>query len=233
MADNISPEEKLFKVIREGKKDGSKPASGPHGIKGFFAGFSFDKLGKNIFTARPRPPRAAISGAPGTFSISLSDIKPKTVNTALAVILAALTALVIYTAIKERPRIAAIAEKATAAPAEAVETEAIEAFKPVKFYLDEVEKRNIFQPISAQKTEEEKVDPKKVAMDTLGALAADLQLQGISWGQSSKAMIKSEKEDKMYFLGEGQAIGSTGIKVKAIHKDEIVISYEDAEMELL
>jgi len=46
-------------------------------------------------------------------------------------------------------------------------------------------------------------------------------------------MVKNEKEDKMYFLGEGQAIGSTGVKVKAILKDKIVISYESAEMELL
>jgi len=230
MTDKISPEEKLFKVIREGKKDGAKPQSGPRGIKKFFADLSF---GKKMFTAKPRRARMAISGAPGAFSITLSDIKPKTVNTMLAIILAGLAALVIYVAISERPRVATIAGRISRVPAGPVKTEAIEAFKPMGSYLAEVEKRDIFQPVSAAKPAVQEPDPQKVAMDKLREIVADFKLQGISWGQSPKAMIKSEKEDRMYFLGDGQAIGSTGVKIKAVHKNKVAISYENAEMELL
>jgi len=230
MADKISPEEKLFKVIREGKKDGAKPPSGPQGIKKFFAEFS---IGKKIFAMVPKPAGAAISGVPGIFSITLSEIKPKTVNTLLAIILGSLTLLVIYVAIHERPRIATIAGRISAIPVEPVKTEVIEAFKPMSSYLAQVKKREIFQPVSATKLLAEKITPEKIAMDKLKEIAADLKLQGISWGQSPKVMIKSEKEDRMYFLGEGQTIGSTGAKMRTIYKNKAVISYENAEIELL
>ena len=230
MADKISPEEKLFKIIREGKKDGAKPLSGPRGIKRFFASLSFDR---KRCTARPNPAQAAISGAPAAFSITLSEIKPKTVNTLLAIILAGITALVIYVTINERPRVATIVERVSMAPAEPVKTGAIEAFKPMSFYLTEVKKREIFQPVPMAKPVAQKPDPQKVVLDKLKEISTDFRLQGISWGQNPRAMIKSEKENKMYFLGEGQVIGSTGVKVKSIYKDKIVISYENSEMELL
>ena len=229
MADKVSPEEKLFRVIREGKKEGAKPPSGPHGMKKFFANLS---LGKKMFTAIPKPMRAAISGAPGAFSITLSEIKPKTVNTTLAIALVCITIIVIYVAISERSRVAVIAGRVSKIPAGPVRTKAIETFKPMSFYLSELEKREIFQPASTAKSLKEAA-PEKVALDKLKVMAADFTLQGISWGQNPKAMVKSAKEDKMYFLGEGQTIGVTGVKMKAIYRNKIVVSYEEAEMELL
>jgi len=231
MADKISPEEKLFKVIREGKKDGAKPPSKPGGVKRFFTELP---LGKKMFTIKPKPARTAISGAPGIFSMTLSNVKPKTINTLFAIILASLAILVIYVAVKERPRIATIAGKISAVPAELEEANVIEAFKPMSSYLTQVEKREIFQPVSAVKLNTaEKLDLQELAINKLKEIAADFKLQGISWGQNPKVMIKNEKEDRMYFLGEGQTIGLTGVKMKAIYKNKIVISYEDAEMELL
>lgn len=230
MADKISPEEKLFKVIREGKKDGAKPLFKPHSIKRFFAKLP---LGKKMFTIKPKPSQAAISGGAGAFSIPLSKIKPKTVNTLFAVILVSLAVLVIYVAINERPRIATIAERISEVPADPEKTEVIETFKPMSSYLAQVEKREIFQPISAIKPQAKILELQELAIDKLKEIAADFKLQGISWGQNPKVMIKNEKEDRMYFLGEGQTIGLTGVKMKAIYKNKIVISYEDAEMELL
>jgi len=230
MVDKISPEEKLFKIIQEGKKDGAKPLSGPRGIKRFFTGLSLDK---NMFMAKPKSVQAAIGGAPAAFSIALSKIKPKAVNTVLAIILASLTLFIIYVAIHDRSRVAIIAGRISMIPVGPVKTETIEAFKPMSFYLAEVEKRKIFQPVSMEKLVTQKPDMRKAALDKLMELATDFKLQGISWGQSPKAMIKSEKENKMYFLSGGQKIGLTGVKIKVIHKNKIVISYEDAEMDLL
>lgn len=229
MADKISPEEKLFKVIREGKKEGANPPSEPRGPKRFFSNLSF---GKNMFTMGQRPMRAAISGAPRAFSISLSEVQPNTVNTLLAIILLTLVVLIAYVAIKERPRVSTITGRLSAISAEPVKKEMIEEFKPISSYLAEVEKRDVFQPVSLTK-QAVAASPQKAAMDKLREIAVDFKLQGISWGQSPKVMIKSEKESRMYFLGEGQAIGSTGVKIKVIHKSKVVIGYENAEMELL
>lgn len=230
MPDNISPEERLFKVIRQEKKNGVTPRPGPRGIKGFLAGLG---RGRERFAERPRPLRVAATGAPTAFSITLSEIEPKTINRLLAITLAGLAAFVIHLAVNERPSVTTIVKRVAAIPAGPAEAKAIEAFKPMNFYLAEVEKRDIFQPVTEAKLAAGKPKPQKVALDKLREIAAGLKLQGISWGQSPKAMVKSENEEKMYFLGEGQTIGSTGVKVKAIHKNKIVISYENVEMELL
>jgi len=222
MADKISPEEKLFNVIRDGKKGGAKPMSPPHGIKKFFK-----------FIRKPARAQAAISGAPSAFSINFNEIKPRTVNTALTIILAGLVALVIYVAVNEKPRLAAITGTVSGAPAGQTEAGAIEAFRPMSFYLAEVKKRDIFQPISEAEPEEQKPDPQEAALSKLAGIAADFKLQGISWGRSPKAMVKCENEDKMYFLGKEQPIGSTGVRIKDIYKNKVIISYEGAEMELL
>ena len=185
-----------------------------------------------MFTLGQRPMRTAISGAPRAFSISLSEIEPNTVNTLLAIILLTLVVLITYVAIKERPRVSTITGRLSAISAEPVKKEMIEEFKPINSYLAEVDKRDVFQPVSLTKQAVE-ATPQKAAMDKLREIAVDFKLQGISWGQSPKVMIKSEKEGRMYFLGEGQAIGSTGVKIKIIHKSKVVIGYENAEIELL
>ena len=64
-------------------------------------------------------------------------------------------------------------------------------------------------------------------------MSKDLKLVGISWGQSPKAMIRSKKEQNTYFLRQEQIIGITGIEVKTIFKDKVIISYQGEEKELL
>ena len=45
-------------------------------------------------------------------------------------------------------------------------------------------------------------------------------------------MLQIEKDGKVYFLKEGQMIGTTGIEVKSIMKNKVMLGYGDEEMEL-
>ena len=93
-------------------------------------------------------------------------------------------------------------------------------------------KRDIFRP-APKETEAEEAKP--VVSDSLKKGAEDLKLQGIAWGPAPKAMIlwQKDKESNMYFLTNGQEIGATGIKVKEIYRDKVMIGNDEEEMELL
>ncbi|MBL7069665.1 MAG: hypothetical protein ISS34_07400 [Candidatus Omnitrophica bacterium] len=202
--DKISPEERLFKVIQGGK------AAPPHKA------------------ARRLGIRAL--ALPVKFQIHELDIK--VVNMALSFILIFLAIAVAYYAIYASPSVAKITEVASAVKPLLAKKADIENFKPMPYYLMEIDKRNIFQP--APKLNEKVISSReRTSMEELQEISGDFKLQGISWGKMPKVMIKSEKEDKIYFLKEGQMIGATNIKVEKIFNNKVIVSCEDAQMELL
>jgi len=231
MADNkISPEERLFKVIQEGKNSPPGNKSGRRGIP---------RMGIKQFLGGLMP-RAAVAGAPRTtsvvFPVKFSDINPTAVNKVLIVILVILAVSIVNYAVRARPNVAKISEAISKMPAPAVKKKKeIEAFKPASIYIDEIRKRNIFVPYAAKEEKPVIAAPREEekAQETLKKIAASIKLQGISWGKNPKAIIKHVGEDKMYFLKEGQMLGATGVELKEIHKNKVVISYKGEEMELL
>ncbi|MBL7158517.1 MAG: hypothetical protein ISS91_03320 [Candidatus Omnitrophica bacterium] len=235
MAENISPEERLFKVIQEGSQE--KPDDAPEkrpgaGIDGWIRGIK-----RSILSARAgRPGRPGkgfdwkkiIPRAAGAY-----EVKPELLNKVLAVILVFVTALVAYSAFGRRQNTVKIAETISRLKKSALTgaREAAEPFKKVEFYLDALRKRDIFHPVPKGAAPE----PGTASKESLKNAAANLKLQGISWGDKPTVMIllQTEKESKMYFLIQGQPIGATGIKVKYIYRDRVVIERGGSEMELL
>ena len=57
-----------------------------------------------------------------------------------------------------------------------------------------------------------------------------LKLVGISWSNDPDAIIEDTKDTKTFFVKTGQKIGE--VKVQAIFKDKVVLSYQGEETEL-
>jgi len=237
MPENISPEEKLFKIIQNGKAaaapqkdeaaDSAKakpkrmPKLNQNSIKRFFEKLQLKGL--------PMPePREALA-----LPAKLQDADLGAINKILALVLVLVATFAGYQLIVKQYDINALVEKASRMPVPKAKREAIEPFKPLSFYLDAVKKRDILSP--APKPEEKKsaLEKEEPPKPKLAELAAGLTLQGISWGAVPKAIIKSEDDEQIFFLKEGQLIGATTIKVKSITKDKVMISHGEEEMELL
>ena len=229
--ENVSPEEKLFKVIQEektspfGKREfkKGKVTAGWRRVKEFFNRGKPKKLNK-----KPGEAAAVVT------LFGFRNINTKLISGGLVIILAALTGLVVHCAAGEKPGVERIADAISKIEQQAIKTKSIEAFKPVSFYLARIKERDIFKPFQRQ---EAKIIPVvrgiEEARIKLKEMAKDLKLVGISWGKSHKVMIRSGKRKNTYFLINGQKIGGTGIEVKSILKDKVIINYQGAEMELL
>lgn len=209
MPENISPEEKLFKVIQNGKKNPPPIKKGNNMIAGMLSGASF---------AIP-------------FNLDTRDLK--SANRLLVLVLVAVAAVAIFFLISRTPSIDRVSRQVAGIPVQLRPQRTIEAFKPLNYYVEEVNERDIFQP-TPKDPEEIEIPPEDLAPEeTLLDLAATLKLQGISWGGTPKAMVKDTSDNQMYFLKEGQAVGATGIKIKTIEKNRIVLIYGEEELELM
>ena len=216
----ISPEERLFNVIQEGKEATS--------IRGRFKSRIMGLSGQRI---KQFFGRAKSLKAPFAVPVKLHEINLKAVNAGLVVVLTIFTGMVVHYAVNKKPNIARITSAISKIQIQALKNKrVIETFKPVDFYLEAVEKRNVFEPSASSFVKASA--PEKQAIDELKEMVVDFSVKGISWGIVPKVMIKDEKEDKVYFLKQGQTIGATGIEVKTIYKDKVVITYGEGEMEL-
>ncbi|MBU0881262.1 MAG: hypothetical protein KKE81_03585 [Candidatus Omnitrophica bacterium] len=235
MAENISPEERLFKVIQQGKSrapgagesEGKKPGGWLRGVKRFLSpivpAFSENKKGFDWKKLVPK-------------NIKLHELDPGTINRILVGILAVIAALVVYSSAGKRQDTTRITEAVSKIQIASITgRDKIEPLKEESFYLDQIRNRDIFHLPPKEKEIERKPEPERNVSDSLKKATQNMKLQGISWGGVPKAMIfwQSDKESKMYFLREGQSIGATGIKVKEVHRNKVVIGDDEEEMELL
>lgn len=224
MAENISPEERLFKVIQETKKPADQSQIRrdklPLNLKRLK-----QVLGSFILKFKPRgqvnKPMAAASIA---LPIKLHDIDLKKVNRALWVILILLVLLTAYYVLK-RPNLSKVTGAVLDGGYQARSAKPIETFKPPAFYAEQARKRDVFHPVTSA--------IKGIAGSGLQALTKDLGLAGIYQpvGKPSEAMIEDKAAKKTYFLKEGDEI--KGMKVKSILKDRVILQYGEEEMELM
>ncbi|MCF7887582.1 MAG: hypothetical protein K9L71_04145 [Candidatus Omnitrophica bacterium] len=98
--------------------------------------------------------------------------------------------------------------------------------RPFLYYLEMVQRRNVFAPVGLGKDKEEI----EKAKETLSKMAKDLKLVGISWGQDPQAMIEDPKTKKVYFLKTGDDIDK--FKVEEILKSKVILSYQGETIEL-
>jgi hypothetical protein len=233
MAENISPEERLFKVIQQGKDpDPGEKGPGDGKFGGWLRGLK--RLISSIGSAHPERKKGFDWNSVIPAGLKLPELEPGAINKILAIVLVIVLALTAYlSSIKRRDTMKITDAVSKIQIASAAGKEKMEPLKKVDFYIDEIRKRDIFRP--APKEAEVETKQAVTVSDSLKKEAESLKLQGIAWGPAPKAMIlwQKDKESNMYFLMKGQAIGATGIRVKEIYKDKVVIGDDKEEVELL
>lgn len=226
--DNTSPEERLFKIIQREKspsprgKDG-KQKNGPAGWlkKQLEAVLSWKEKLFSAIRNLAKNPKVALAG-------KAPELELRTVNVVLSAALLLLILFVLYYAAAKYPNVAKmtgaiVKSQGSLQPA----TREITALQPVNYYIDDAKRRNIFSP-----RERTAAAAKTVTPDEKKGPAGDLTLQGIVWSDVPKCLMQSGKEGKMYVLKEGQVIGATGIKVKKIMRNKVMLTQGDRDFEL-
>jgi type II secretory pathway component PulC len=202
MRDNISPEEKLLRLIRGQKKQSTAidktsqdAAQGLKAGKSRVLNFSFQKylvflnINKIIFTI------FVISCIYLIFSFAYPIFMPKNI------ILPEITQ-----------------EKITEE-----ETGIAQRIKPYEFYAQSLKNRQIFSSASGQDSEKPK--------GALNAdLTKDFSLIGIISGENPQAVIEDKKTEKSYYVTKGQFIGE--FKVEEIQEGKIILNYNGQKFEL-
>ena len=98
--------------------------------------------------------------------------------------------------------------------------------KAATYYLEKITMRDIFKrgPKITSGPAEEGPSSKTVEA------AQNLKLVGISWSDNPDVMIEDTKALKTFFVKRGQMIGE--LKIEAIFKDKVILSYRGEEIEL-
>lgn len=100
----------------------------------------------------------------------------------------------------------------------------IEEIKPLESYLNDVQNRRIFANLSIpQETE-------KPAVVINTDFIKDLNLVGIISGEPPQAIIEDKKAQKTYTLTAGQSFGE--FKVESIEEGKVLINYQEQKFEL-
>lgn len=207
MKDNITPEEKLLKIIENPNVEKRKlPAKGKDAaaalLKGsFFKGFHLDK---NI----------------------LKGIDPRTGNKVMAGVCAIVTAFLIFDLARLNMGLGKRFEKLAGgislsrSEVKALPVPTVELNK----VLAEVKRRNIFTfvPPKAQASGPAAVQPQ--------ASAGSLKLVGILWSSKPQAMIEDSGGNKTHLLFAGDAVGE--FRVKTILRDRVIMQKGEEEWEL-
>ena len=105
--------------------------------------------------------------------------------------------------------------------------------KAVSYYLERVRDRDIFRMGSVRimgTGDDGTQTVMKVTSSKVMEATQNLKLVGISWSSSPDAIIEDTKTTKTFFVKTGQMMGD--VKVQAIFKDKVVLSYSGEEMEL-
>lgn len=208
MRDNISPEEKLLRLIRGQKKsgipalaEGSLDALVPVKIQGSIIGqkrvFKFER-----YLPQFNANTLILTGLVISFLYLLSAF-------AYPLFVAKKTIF-----LQEKP-FDQITESEEAAKQDEV--------KPYDFYAQGIESKQIFRASSARLTQESSV--------TVGAnLIKDINLLGVISGASPQAIIEDKKSEKTYYVTNGQMIGE--FQVEDIGDGKIILNYSGQKFEL-
>jgi len=102
--------------------------------------------------------------------------------------------------------------------------------KSASYYLEKARERDIFKMGANAPAPQMGVASRGPSQRIIEA-TQDLRLVGISWSDDPDIMIENTKSQKTYFLKKGQTIDNE-IKVKAVFKDKVILSYLGEEIEL-
>ena len=231
MADDkpVTPEQQLLKLIEESNqasKAGSAPAAGKPSRRGP-GGFSFAKIpgllaGRLAFLKRT----AGKQGLGGQkMSVNITGM-----NRMLTVAAASLLIYVIFDAaasarnLQRPPNFVPPKDLKTT-----FELANIEPLKESSYYLQKVSSRDIFK--EGKKAEMVAQAPVQNAVVETAEAIKNLALVGISWSKDPDAIIEDKAHQRTFFVKRGQMVGDS-VKVEAIFKDHVIVTFEDHEYEL-
>ncbi len=205
--DNITPEEKLLKIIESPDVEKRRLS---HGIaKGAVPGIeSIGSMLKGLHIDKD----------------TLKYIDLKMANKIVAVLCAFFTIFWIIdfiigdTAFKKRLEKVKKEASVSVAPIELIPIADIKMAE----LLEQLKKRNIFTLLPPK--------AEVVKSQELSQLAIDLKLVGIIWSDNPQAMVEDSKGAKTYLLGIGDTV--VGMKIKAIYRDKVIVSKDDQEWQL-
>ena len=98
------------------------------------------------------------------------------------------------------------------------------------YYLEKVQARNIFKMGEQKMPVVVETAPEEAPAAGLVGAFEHLKLVGISWSAKPDAMIEDTNSYKTFFVRTGQMIGK--IKVEAIYRDKVILSFDGMEHEL-
>ncbi len=104
------------------------------------------------------------------------------------------------------------------------------SLEETSYYLQKVSSRDIFKEGKTNEVPKTEAPIQVVSAETAAAIQS-LALVGISWSSNPDAIIEDKAHQKTYFVKRGQLVGEN-VKVEAIFKDHVVVTYEDKEYEL-
>jgi type II secretory pathway component PulC len=216
--DDLSPEEKLLRLIRRSSKKSSKekqpnqiaspkaqkeegvshsPASASINIPKKEIKFIFTGIKSINFVLINRIIIAVVVVVLALFSLYLFFISPDTFESS--------------SLIKSQHKKISLKEKKT---------------KPYSEYQQEIAKRRLFQS-GPQEPQAKKVIPGGAAFNDL---VKDLHLLGIVSADKPQAIIEDRRSQKTFFLYIGDYVGE--IKVEAISSDKVVLEYKGETISL-
>lgn len=216
-AENVTPEEKLLKLIK-GKRISSEKAE--LGARPNF----MDKWvtsGKTFFKTR-------------TFKSSLTDNLYRILKFSVIAIVALFFLDLFIITPYSRYRISRIKMP----PAITVETEAaagkkeaqapktepkIEPEKPYSYYSKDIAGKNVFKPMAQQEV--------KIVEDEFKKIRENLTLTGIIAGDNLEAAIEDKLSQKTHFVHKGEQVGE--IVVEDVLENKVILNYRGERFELL
>ena len=206
--DNITPEERLLKIIESPGIQKAKVYLGAKvkaiDIKSIvkqLKGFKFDK---NF----------------------IKKIDLRLANKIVACLCGFMTLFLVFDFFKVNSNLRSRFEKTLQASKSTITEEKKVAFPGVNIeeILTQAKRRNVFTFLAAPSKAEVSLSP------DIAAIIANLKLVGIIWSSNPQAMIENTREQRTFLLSQGEQIGQ--MKVKRILQDKIIIEVEGQEQEL-
>ncbi len=204
--DNITPEERLLKIIENPNVKirplpiGAKIKSfGAAPLKSWFGGFHIDK---NDFKK---------------FNLKLA-------NKVIVIICVLITFIWLYNFINMGIKLEKRFKQITIDMVQAGQEEA--KLPKIDVSIDEavteIKRRNMFTFLPSKEEAQAAVN--------IGLTLGNLKLVGILWSDNPQAMIENSKEQKTYFVSKGDRIGD--IEIRNILRDKVIVGKAAEEWEL-
>ena len=229
MGANLTPEERLLRVIESGGEQGRVPLGMIHSWSAVLKSYK-QMTGKMV--------RAQFGADWIYHRLSL-----KRLNQGLLILFFLSGTWLAYDIKRVNPHIEDLTAQALVPIPSAEQEEPSPSLKPITAYVEEVKKRDLFSPASpprlaqpkvqkAQKTEPVKAQapPPPTPLEILRQKAVALKLVGTSFGQTPIAILEDTSTRKTYFLKVGDFINQ--MQLESITEGRAILSYQGARYEL-